>query len=605
MRSRPPAAVAKRLPHGIIAALLYLVLAIAQTWPLSIHLTERITHDPGDPLLLTYLLNWNSRVLPLTESWWHPPFFWPAQNTITLSDSLIGLAPAAWLLTQIGANAPAVYNILFITALWIAPLAAYWLVHALTRDAAASFIAGLAFGFAPYRAAQLSHLQLLFVPAVPLVFFALHRANADGRMRWVALAAGLWLWQGLTSLYFLLFIPLAVLLWLLWFGAWNRRLALKTAAVFAFATLAAAPVMLRYRESHAAGAHVRDLREVVSLSADVSDLGRATLELAIDLAGPAAVGSERALFPGFTVLLLALVACTGVRFVKERFRPVTTAFLVLFGVAAVLTAVAIVAPARGSVAGVDVSLSSPHKPMTVAWLAALGALLTSKTVSGAWKERSLVVGYALIALALWILSLGPEPTVSGSRIWYRSPYWLLYEHVPGFDGVRVPARLWTIVTLCFAVVAGLGAQRLLRGKMRPIATIAIAAAILAEGSIALHFDPLPHPILVPREAEVVLELPAGDPYRDVAAMYRSLSHQRPVLNGYSGYVPAAYFQLLNRIGASDVDGIIAAANGKRLAVVLHPPLDASSPVYQAVVARADMCVGDSATTTCLLRAPRR
>lgn len=598
-------ALRSRSSRVVIVAALYLVIALAETWPLAIHLHERIPHDPGDPLLITYLLNWNARVLPLSAAWWHPPFFWPTPDAMTLSDPFLGLAPAAWGLTQAGANAATVYNVLFIAAFWLAPLAAYALAYALTRDAAASFIAGLAFGYSPYRAAQLSHLQLLIVPALPLILLALHRAVGSGGFRWVAIAAVLWLWQATTSLYFFLFIPLAVGLWLAWFAGFRSRVTAQTVAAFAAAAAVALPLIVRYRSSHVANEYSRDIREVISLSADISDVAYASPDLALSATQAAATGAEHNLFPGFAILALVIVALTRIQFAREPFRAVTIAFLVLFAMATAAASIAIVAPFQGTLAGVEVSLTSPHKSLSIVWFAILGAALTSRTVSGAWRTHSVTLGYALLALALWILSLGPEPTMDGSKIWYRPPYWVLYTHVAGFDGLRVPARLWTIVTLCLAMLAGLGAARLVRGRLRPIATVLLAGVVLTEGSIALHFDPLPQPINVPADAEVVLELPAGDPFDDSAAMFRSLSHGRPVVNGYSGYQPLAYRRLLQNLAEGNAAALDEAAAGKTMAIVLNESVDASSPIYTAVAARAESCRRETGMTICVLRALRR
>jgi hypothetical protein len=45
-----------------------------------------------------------------------------------------------------------------------------------------------------------------------------------------------------------------------------------------------------------------------------------------------------------------------------------------------------------------------------------------------------------------------------------------------------------------------------------------------------------------------LELPLKDVYSDIAAMYRQMSHGRPLVNGYSGYYPPHYVAL--RLGLS-------------------------------------------------------
>ena len=42
------------------------------------------------------------------------------------------------------------------------------------------------------------------------------------------------------------------------------------------------------------------------------------------------------------------------------------------------------------------------------------------------------------------------------------PYRLLYDFAPGWDGVRVPGRVFTLATLFYALLAGAGVQWLVR-----------------------------------------------------------------------------------------------------------------------------------------------
>ena len=53
-----------------------------------------------------------------------------------------------------------------------------------------------------------------------------------------------------------------------------------------------------------------------------------------------------------------------------------------------------------------------------------------------------------------ILALGLGLTGAGY------PYRLLYDYAPGWDGVRVPGRIFTLATLFYALLAGAGAQLL-------------------------------------------------------------------------------------------------------------------------------------------------
>jgi hypothetical protein len=61
--------------------------------------------------------------------------------------------------------------------------------------------------------------------------------------------------------------------------------------------------------------------------------------------------------------------------------------------------------------------------------------------------------------AAW-LALGPEMHATGQPIG-PGLYSMFYRWVPGFNGLRVPALNFAIVALCLAVLAGIGAARLL------------------------------------------------------------------------------------------------------------------------------------------------
>jgi hypothetical protein len=187
-------------------------------------------------------------------------------------------------------------------------------------------------------------------------------------------------------------------------------------------------------------------------------------------------------------------------------------------------------------------------------------------------------GAWLIALlaALW-LSLGPMPTSMGRPLDLASPYRVLYDVVPGFDGVRAPSRFWMVGLLALSVLGGFGAARLAR-RPASVALLAVAWLVcLAEARV----DPFvvngagpvpgfnaPEPRLrgggdappiyaaVAREgADTVLaELPLGQPDFDLRAMYYSTFHWRKLVNGYSGFTPVHYGPLVAALGGPAPDG---------------------------------------------------
>jgi hypothetical protein len=147
--------------------------------------------------------------------------------------------------------------------------------------------------------------------------------------------------------------------------------------------------------------------------------------------------------------------------------------------------------------------------------------------------------YAGAALILAALSFGPAPDPGGlAALWH--PYsWLTW--LPGFGGLRVPARIYMLAILCLAVAAGI-AYTHLRPRVRyPGLLLGVVLAGLAyDGIIAgmpLGFPP--GDITLTERNARVLVLPYEDGRQTVFAMYRSMSHRLPVANGYAGFVPSA------------------------------------------------------------------
>jgi hypothetical protein len=141
---------------------------------------------------------------------------------------------------------------------------------------------------------------------------------------------------------------------------------------------------------------------------------------------------------------------------------------------------------------------------------------------------------------------------------------LLYDHVPGFDGLRVPARFGMIVALFLAVLAGYGARAALRRRGAWLAALLSAAVLIESAAVPLRisepatapgFRPPPRivggqpapPIygavkgLPPGSA--IAEFPFGEPAYDLLYMFYSTEHWVPLVNGYSGNFPPAYPRL--------------------------------------------------------------
>jgi len=133
-----------------------------------------------------------------------------------------------------------------------------------------------------------------------------------------------------------------------------------------------------------------------------------------------------------------------------------------------------------------------------------GGLILVLALVGLFASRGspltprLRIGLAGGIVVVSILALGMGLTGAGY------PYRLLYDYAPGWNGVRVPGRIFTLATLFYALLAGAGAQLLAMRADRwasrrsfagvaAVVGVALALAIVGEGAGHLGHPVVPQP----------------------------------------------------------------------------------------------------------------
>ena len=534
---------------------IYCCITIALTYPMILQMGSVLPNDAGDPALNTWILWWNTQAIPFSARWWDAPAFFPAPGVLSFSENLLGLSLMSTPLSWLGAGPQTAYNVVFFFTFPFSALGAYLLGYELTKRHDAAFIAGLLFGFSPYRVSHLPQIQSLASFPMPFALLGLHRYLRDPRPRWLALFAAGWFLQGICNGYYLLFFSVFVGLWILWFASpWSRRRQfLAVCLAWVVAAIPILPLLLRYRAIHASFGFARDFGTIRDFGADVASLLHASGHLALWGSLGVFRRAEGELFPGLTIFLLVVA---GALFVRDRDRPQVGSWMLIrrilvvltVGTAVVSASAVVVGPWRLEPFGVRLlSVTNPIKPLTFSLALALLLALTSPALRRAYRTRSVIGFYAAAGFVMWLFSLGPAPTLMGNPFMYRGPYTLLM-YLPGFNSLRVPARFWMTVTLCLAVVGAMVFARLTErvGRSAWVVAALVSLGVLADTWMAMPLAPIPKPFAAlecGRGSGPVVELPLGDTYPDVAAMYRQMSHGRPVVNGFSGYFPPHYAAL--------------------------------------------------------------
>lgn len=534
---------------------LYVAVTIAYAWPLIGSIGTALPHDIGDPGLNAWILWWNAHAVPLTERWWNAPIFHPVAGAFALSETLLSLSVVTTPLLLSGVGAVSAYNVAFLISFPLTALAAHALAHRLTGRHDAALIAGLAFGFNPYRASQMPHIQMLWAMWMPLALLALHRYLEQRRRRDLVIAGICWFLNGLTSGYFLVFFAVLVAVWMLWFAR-SFRDWIAIGVTFTLASIALAPILIGYAHYQSALGLSRSPDEISTFSADLTALAAASPTVWLPSRWTIEPLPEGELYPGVTILVLTVVtAAIFWRRLKLRrwswFQIVAAVGGVVVGVAA------LTAPTAGwqfHVAGVEISLTRVTKALFTALCLLTAAIVFDHRMIAGWRRRSLFLFYAVAAFVMLLFALGPDGRAFGKIFFYQAPYsWLMA--LPGGHALRVPARFAVLMILCLSQAAALAFSHLTPRGAHRLVVAGVLVLVLLDGWV-LDF-PLAQ---VPRNATLtgsldvnipIVELPIDDVFTDTATMLRATDHRHPLINGFSGYAPSHYGQLRQALAERD------------------------------------------------------
>jgi hypothetical protein len=519
------------------------LLALAMHWPLPLHLSRDVPKDLGDPLAEAWQLAWDGHALL------HQPLhffqsnqFYPAADTRAYVDGLIGYAPAG-LIGNGPVAAVARHNLLFFFAYALAFVGGYLLARELGASRVGAAVAGAAFAYAPYRLEHDAELNILSSGGIPLSLFLGLRGYRQ-RRPW--LVFGAWLvaaWQVTLSLN--LALPFAYLLGILGvLGAvsWARR-RWPLPRSLAVATVAGATAMALVDGVVA--------RPYLDVSREFGP--RPAEEVDFYSTGPR-----------------AFLAAPRSNFLWGR-----------------------------AVAGARKGLDWEQEQTLFPGLAIV--LLALVGVFAGTYPRRLRLALAGGAIVTAWLSLGLS--VHGG--WVLWPYRLLYDHVPGWDAVRVPERIWLFTMIALALLAAAGATALLRrvpsGRRGTVAAVALVGVVLLEGSgfhlgregslIHLGADAPtylggpPHPS-VPKMPpgqrglpgpQMHLPLQTGEA-SSARVVFWSTDGFAKVTTGIGAYQPKSYNGLKEAMrGFPDRRSVKRLRALKVRVVVLHPDLVAGTP----------------------------
>jgi hypothetical protein len=191
--------------------------------------------------------------------------------------------------------------------------------------------------------------------------------------------------------------------------------------------------------------------------------------------------------------------------------------------------------------GLRASLEGVMFPGITATLLALAGALPP------WTRRR--AAYLLLLLIAFEMSLGSHGFLYG----------VVYRTIWVYRGLRVPARMFVIVSAALAVLAAEGVQRLIasiRGQSWRVAPAIgfVAMVLLESATIPLALKDVPklpnlYALLANEPRVVLMEWPMPRPSslgitHEPFYMFASTLHWQSLVNGYSGFYPSSYIRFL-------------------------------------------------------------
>jgi hypothetical protein len=606
---------------------LYLFIIALLVAAMVYHYVPNISSDVAgqwwDPLLNMWTLSWNTTTLlhnPLNL--WQGQLLYPNNLTLSYTENLLGetlfYAPI-FLLTH---NPVLSYNLVFYFTFFLCGANMYILARHHTGSSLAALVAGLIYAFSPYRIGQIDHIHIIAGQWMPLALLYLDLALERNRWRHWSLFAVFYVLQILSSIYYGIFISYALLTYVIirysrpivaqWWQEYRQR-----------PRLGRHPLRVRMKRFFAlVRAFTRYAKKpLVIFAAICFMLGTLMLPYLLSLTS----GLERNLHQ--TATFSAYI----------RDFTFTAPFNWLHGIA--------------NYNGVALSYDSEHY-LFLGWVVVI--LVLPAIILGLRNYRPGLRAYVWTALMLLVFSFGPflqYSTVSGAPFsptantvspvyapGWPMPWFLAYFVLPGFKGLRVPARLTGVLLLFLALLAAYSiawiTQRMekrtkvalhkqpqaslpllhrtgvsrVRSVVVSVALFIIPLAVVLEGVPAyIPITHLPTGNQIPpvyrwlathAGQEPIVELPMAhldesfttkdEAWYDYYAIY----HPHPIMNGWSGYHPPLTVSIAESLMFFPTNDSIETLRSYGVYyVVLHRqlyPPSAAPYVMAAVHARKDL-----------------
>jgi hypothetical protein len=453
-------------------------LTLLHTWPIPRAPGRESLNHNADAQFCAFTLSWIARTVVASPlELFDTPIFWPEPNTLAYSDPMLPAALIGAPVRWLGGSPVLTFNLVMLTGLALTAFSAAFVAWRWTGSMTGAIVAGALAAFNVHLLTRLPHIVAAHSWGLPMTMYLADRLSREPSRRGVLLLSLTIAAIAMTSPYLL-----------------------ALAAVIIGATVA-----VRLMAGPAKGS--------LAATAAITAATLAGLAAAIPVLVPyvelAATGARRPIeiVEQFSATPHGYLASSS-RLHRTWSAPFTTN---------------------------DVNMFFPGAAALI--LAAVGVLIRSRDRKRAWT-------IAAIGAIGMLLSFGPATPI------YRS----LYEWLLPLQGLRAAARFGYLFLLAVALLAGIGASGIASRLRSPAARAVFLSGALAiitveswQGPVrtqAFRGVPAVYSLLAQSTGPIVLvETPFFLPeaaFEHGEYVLNATAHWQPLMNGYSGLLPASF-----------------------------------------------------------------